>query len=73
MKVHYIDCNEITKHVVLHDVMEHAVNKILKNTKKNTHARTNTHQCLDLGLLCSGMDIDSSSLPGRISWVENTV
>jgi hypothetical protein len=27
MKLLYIDCNDITKHVVLQDVMEHAVNK----------------------------------------------
>jgi hypothetical protein len=27
MKVFYTDCNDITKHIVLQDVMEHAVNK----------------------------------------------
>jgi hypothetical protein len=27
MKVLYIDCNDIMKHVVLQDVMEHAVKK----------------------------------------------
>jgi hypothetical protein len=30
MKILYIDHNDITKHVVLQDVMEHAVNKLKK-------------------------------------------
>jgi hypothetical protein len=42
MKPLYIDCNDITKHVVLQDVMEHAVNN---NNKKihNTYIHTHTH------------------------------
>jgi hypothetical protein len=37
MKLLYIDCNDITKHVVLQDVMEHAVNDKKKNTHTHTH------------------------------------
>jgi len=39
MKIMYIGYNDISKHVVLQDVMEHAV------SKKKT---TNTHQSADL-------------------------
>jgi hypothetical protein len=39
MKLLYIDCNDITKHVVLQDVMYNAVN----DKKKNTHTHTHTH------------------------------
>jgi hypothetical protein len=38
MKLLYIDCNDVTKHVVLQDVMEHTV-----NNNKKTHTYTYTH------------------------------
>ena len=40
MKILCIDYSDITKHVVLQDVMEHAVNKFLY---KRTHTQTHTH------------------------------
>jgi hypothetical protein len=41
MKLLYIDCNDIKKHVVLQDVMEHAVNddKIKKKIKNGARDR----------------------------------
>ena len=52
MKILYIDYNDITKHIVLQDVMEHAVNKFYKkiptyitrtHTNIYTHIHTHTH------------------------------
>ena len=37
MKILYIDDNNITKHVVLQDVMEHSVNKFVQKTHRYTH------------------------------------
>ena len=37
MKILYIDYNDITKHVVLQDVMEHAVNKFYNKNKMRQH------------------------------------
>ena len=36
-KILYIDYNDITKHVVLQDVMGHAVNKLYKKKPKYPH------------------------------------
>jgi hypothetical protein len=38
MKLLYMDCNDITKHVVLQDVMEHAVNDNKKKPRMSYNA-----------------------------------
>ena len=43
MKILYIGCNDISKHAVLQDVMEHAVNKFKKNAYIHTYIRTDRH------------------------------
>jgi hypothetical protein len=50
MKLLYIDCNDITKHVVLQDVMEHAVNDLKK--KKKPYISTEGHRILFLQDIC---------------------
>ena len=43
MKILYTDYSDITKHVVLQDVMEHAVNKFIKKTLHTNYTLTHTH------------------------------